>query len=139
MRSIPLDPTITPPRNVRTVSGLVALARTTIPQLCALAGIRQRVTSGAWNPIVLHAGAEHFRGSRTSYVGVGAAKRSDRVQALRALEVLAHGFHDYAARECVCGQGLFAAPARRGRPPIGSRAMTAKERMRRMRARADQD
>lgn len=30
-------------------------------------------------------------------------------EALRVLEVLAYGFHDYGARESVCHKGLFAA------------------------------
>lgn len=30
------------------------------------------------------------------------------IEALRVLEVLAHGFHDYGARESVCQKGLFA-------------------------------
>ena len=31
------------------------------------------------------------------------------IEALRVLEVLAHGFHDYGARESICHKGLFTA------------------------------
>lgn len=136
MRPLPLDPSILAPRNVRDGKGLSVLARTTIPELCAAAKIPLRVTSTRWNQVVLHTGTQHLRAplSSTSFVGVGEGKASPHVRALRVLEVLAYGFHDYAARECVCGQGFFVAPKRRGRPAIGRRAMEPKERMRKMRA-----
>lgn len=133
MRPIPFDVVIAPPRNVRAARGLVAPSRTTIPELCASAGIPLRVTSATWQPVILHAGTDHFRTENASCVGVGRWKQADRTQALRALEVLAHGFHDYAARECICGRGFFVPPARLGRPPLGRSAMTAAERMRKMR------
>lgn len=40
------------------------------------------------------------------------------IRSVRILEILAHGFHDYAARECV--RGLFRAPPTQGCPDHGS-------------------
>lgn len=111
-----------------------ALLRTTVEKLCEIAEIPYRVTGGSVVRVVLYEGHEHMRSSKCLYVAVQNWE-PDREHALRALEVLAHGHHDYAARECVCGRGLFSTPVRRGRPPVGGRAMTPAERMRRMRAR----
>lgn len=113
-----------------------ALAQVTLDQLCTLAGIRNRVTGATVNVTII-AGKEHWTAPDVCCVGVGRAWKPSRSSALRVLEVLAHGFHDYAARECVCGKGLFVAPSsnRPGRQRIGEQAMTAGERMQRMRAR----
>jgi hypothetical protein len=110
-----------------------ALLRTDVRRLCELAEIPMQVTGGPVVRVVVYVGREHLRSSKVLYVGVEDWK-PDRVHALRALEVLAHGFHNYAARECVCGRGLFSVPKLLGRPPVGGRAMTATERMRKMRA-----
>jgi len=134
MRPIVLDPCISSPRNVRVARDLKSVSYTTVPELCSRAGIPLKVTMASWHKVILHAGTEHLRTPVASCVGVGKVRGSKRTKALRALEILAHGFHDYAARECVCSRGLFAAPARIGRPLVGSEPMTAKERMRRMRA-----
>lgn len=110
--------------------------RTTLAELCATAGIPMRVTGGPVRQIVLVRGAQHYR--RPGFYYVGAEKYwplETRRRALRVLEILARGFHDYAARECVCGHGLFVAGRPPGRPPIMGRAMSAKERMRRWRER----
>ena len=60
MRPIPFDVTVAPPRNVRATRGLIVRARTTIPELCARAGVALRVTSASWQTVVLHAGTEHW-------------------------------------------------------------------------------
>jgi hypothetical protein len=138
-RSLPAitaDFMILGPQN-RTPHGLTILARTTLRRLCAEAGIPCRITGGPseLRRIVLHTGTDHFLTPTVTYVGLGKHRARDPVRALRALEILAHGFHDYGARECVCGRGLFVAPTRTGRPRLGPQAMSAAERMRNMRAR----
>lgn len=110
------------------------LAKVTLPQLCRLAEIPLRVHGASTAPITCLSGQAHFLSKNRYYVGVGQWKGS-RVDAIRVLEVLAHGFHDYAARECICNKGLFTTPRPIGRPLIGGRAMTARERMAAMRER----
>lgn len=112
------------------------IASFSVAELCALAQLPNRITGGPAVRVVLHSGSDHFRAPRASYVGIGRSKfRPDRVSAIQVLEVLAHGFHEYAARENLRGRDLFQPPRRPGRPPLGARAMSPAERMRRMRAR----
>jgi len=115
------------------------LSTFTIGQLCKLARVPMRVSGGEDVKVVCIEAKDHFFGSDgVYYVGVATRPRT-RVGALRVLEVLAHGFHDYASRECICGRGLFAAPTgRRGRPRLGALPMTARERMAAMRSRRQQ-
>jgi hypothetical protein len=129
-------PFVAPPQILR-VEGPVptALGRVTLSELCELAGIPCRVTSPHLPTVTVHAGASHYRGPDGLWVGLDGAFTRSALEALRILEVLAHGFHDYGARECVCGRGLFVAPVRRGRPAQWGRAMSAAERMRRLRRR----
>jgi len=85
--------------------------------LCSLAEIPLRVTTGA-SPYILVR-----KGERTSSVRhlrwfidgrpallVDYSWSPDRVSAIRVLEILAHGFHDYAARECLCPADVFCVP-----------------------------
>ena len=108
-------------------------ARFSLNALCELAGVPPRVTGGTTPEIALHAGVDHFTHSNRFYVGVGPRWKASRAKVLFVLEVLAHGFHDYAAREAICSQGLFHAPLKRGRPRLQAQPMTAKERMWKMR------
>jgi hypothetical protein len=80
--------------------------RTTIPDLCRRAGILVQASSD--RPIVIVAGPRR-RSVRTPTVDVVAVPCAPRSAegALRALEILAHGFHDPCARHCVCGRGYF--------------------------------
>lgn len=55
--------------------------------------------------------------------------------ALSALEILAYGFLDYAARETVHGRGLFLPVKGRGRK-AGGKALSGAERMRRWRGKS---
>jgi hypothetical protein len=112
-----------------------ALARTSIDDLCAVAGVAMRVSGGSRRAVVCVPGEKHLYTGSTYYVGVGDAWELSRTSALRVLEVLAYGFHDYVVRECVCGRGLFVPPKPMGRPMRGPRPMTAAERMAAMRAR----
>ena len=136
MKQIPMTPYIAPPHYLSdTDKAPSALIRITLEELCALSGVRQVVTGGKRPTIACVRGGTHVLGRDTYYVGVGRSWVPSRTSALRVLEVLAHGFFDYAARECICGKGLFCPPRTRGRPPKGTRAMSAKERMAAMRAR----
>ena len=136
MKPISLNPDIRAPLVVP--FGRLApkvLAWVTLGELCDLAGIPLRVSGGSDRRIACIAGTDHqLVAARDCYVAVGNAWSPSRTAALRVLEVLAHGFHDYAARECVCGRGLFVASARRGRPTVGAKPMSARERMARMRS-----
>ena len=136
-RELPYRPFIAAPEVIAdSTEPPAAVAVLSIPDLCGLAGVPLRVTSPHMPRVVLHRGTVHYRGDAALYVGIGRPRFSKRAQdAMRVLEVLAHGFHDYASRESICGRGFFTAPKSRGRPPIGGRRMTAAERMRRMRAR----
>lgn len=132
---IPFDPCIPAPLHRKRSELPPALARVNLAELCGWAGIPCRVSSGSTRPVTCVAGRDHYRVGEGLFVGVGLAWEPNRTTALRVLEVLAHSFHDYGARECVCGRGLFSVPKRRGRPPEGPRAKTARERMAAMRAR----
>ena len=110
-------------------------ARTTIDELCKAAGVTMRVTGSKRRDVACAIGNTHAYTDNVYYVGVGDSWSPSRTSALRVLEVLAYGFHDYVARECVCGRGLFVPPKPMGRPLNGSRPMTAAERMAAMRAR----
>lgn len=135
-RKIPMTAIICSPLALaRSDKPPVALSKTSLSELCERAEIPLRVTGGQNHEIVLHEGEAHFSIPGTYYVGVGALKLPTRVRALQILEILAHGFHDYAARECVCNQGLFSVPAKRGRPRLHAAPMTPQQRMKKMRSR----
>jgi hypothetical protein len=114
----------------------------TLEELCRAAKIVCRV-SGAMQDVkrvILCAGDRHFHvpseNGLLAYVGgLGRGWKLDRRRALRVLEVLAFGFHDYEARECVCHRGFFVTRKPEGRPALLGRPRTAAERMRDMRAR----
>lgn len=114
-----------------------AVRAATLDELCRAAGIPCRVTIGEPTVIELHVGNDHYRYPGAYLVGIGArlGKKIDRITALRILEILAYGFFDYGARECICGRGLFVAVLPVGRPPRLGRAASAAERMRAMRRR----
>jgi len=80
--------------------------RSTVPGLCRRAGIEVRATTD--RPVIVFRGRRSVRTLAADYVAVPCSPRSAE-GALRALEVLAHGFHDPCARHCVCGRGYFRA------------------------------
>jgi len=82
--------------------------RTTLARLCKRAGIRLRATV-PHRDIVVYRGHRQVRTPHFDLVGVPVNPRSPE-GALRALEALAHSFHDHAARTCVCGRSLFRPP-----------------------------
>lgn len=133
---IPYRPFIAAPRPLTAeIAPPAAAARLSLRRLCDMAGVSFRVTSPHVPAVILHPGTDHFFGPSGYYVGTRGPFDGAPESALRILEILAHGFHDYAARECVCGRGLFGAPARRGRPSLMGRPMTPAERVRRGRHR----
>jgi len=137
MKRLPYTPFIPPPTILADDAvPPVTIATLSVRELCAIAGISNRVTSPHTPSVLLHQGSRHFVGRSLYYVGLdGFAFSRDQRHALRVLEILAHGFHDYAARENICGRGLFGVPRRLGRPALGGRSMSPAERMRRMRKR----
>lgn len=112
-----------PPRQARTVS---------MDRLLAAVGLPNRVTGGL-REILVHPGSEHFLVNGKPCVGLSRRLRKDCVpsEAGFILEVLAHGFHDYTARENICGR-LRYHPDRRGRERSG-KAMSGAQRARKFR------
>jgi len=104
----------------------------TMEALLAAVGLPNRVTGGL-REVLVHPGEGHFWVGGKPCVGLSrrAIARLGREEAGFVLEVLAHGFHDYTARENVCGR-LRYHPERRGRERTG-RAMSGAERARKFR------
>lgn len=99
--------------------------------ICDVAGIPSRVSSSDLERRI-HVVAEG-RHARLSADSTRLAVqlndfRPEPRSALRVLEILAYGFNDYAAREAVCGRGLFMPTAPRGRRRSGT-ALTSAEKM----------
>lgn len=119
---------------------LVSNKHTTVTyqELCAMAGVIPRVSGPALERnILVSSDGKNARLTRHDdrlFVSLPHTFRRDKKSALRVLEVLAYGFNDYAAREAVCGRGLFIPVAPRGRPRTG-KALTPAEKMRQYRAR----
>lgn len=87
----------------------------TVSEIAARAGIRYRVSGGPQPRVVLWSGPGHGRtvgddGNLVYGVDRAGLPQRDPERAARILEVLAHGFFDYAARESVCGRGIFLYP-----------------------------
>ena len=141
MKPVPMTIWIDSPLHTVEDQLLPEATPTTLQELCGKAKILCRVSGGAQGEkrIFLHAGMQHLRVETTpwalSYVGVGPGWKTEWLQALRVLEVLAYAFFDYEARECVSFRGLFEARRPVGRRPLLGRARTAAERMQDMRAR----
>lgn len=88
------------------------LIETSVKELCLKAGLRYRVTGGLQPKLLLdHQGNRHYKTRKNDeavyIVGCQSIAPNDPERSIRLLEILAHAFHDYAARECVCGKGLF--------------------------------
>ncbi len=108
---------LTPPRHLHSVERARLLAHAnryalTLAQLVERAGVRARVTGGAQCRVVLWSGPGHAvtldEHRRPLYAVDGTRlPQRDPERAARILEVLAYGCRDYAARETVCGRGLF--------------------------------
>lgn len=99
MHSVP------PPTVRRSVVVPPRALRTTVSDLCRRAGISVQATTD--RPIVVVRGRRSIRTPAIDLIAVQCAPKSAE-GALRALEILAHGFHDPCARHCVCGRGYFA-------------------------------
>ncbi|GIK74435.1 MAG: hypothetical protein BroJett021_34230 [Chloroflexota bacterium] len=119
----PPAPVTAPPKQAKAVS---------MDWLLAAVGLSNRVTGGL-HEILVHPGSEHFLVNGKPCVGLSRRLSMDFVQSEAGfvLEVLAHGFHDYTARENICGR-LRYHPDRRGRERTG-KAMSSAERVRKFR------
>lgn len=100
MRSVP------PPAIRRSVRIPPGALHATVPDLCRRAGIPVQATTD--RPVILIRGRRSVHTPALDLVAVPCAPRSSE-GALRALEILAHGFHDPCARHCICGRGYFTA------------------------------
>ena len=98
MHSVP------PPAVRQSIKIPTASLRTTVTDLCRRAGISVQATID--RPVVVVRGRRSVRTPKLDLVAVPCAPKSAE-GALRALEILAHGFHDPCARHCVCGRGYF--------------------------------
>jgi hypothetical protein len=102
---LPLPMCSVPPPTVRRrIAVPPAALRTTVSDLCRQAGIAVQATTD--RPIVVVRGRRSVHTPALDLVAVSCSPRSPE-GALRALEILAHGFHDPCARYCVCGRGYF--------------------------------
>jgi hypothetical protein len=139
MKPVVMDITICPPRALARSEGHPSeLSQTSLEELCCVATIPLQVTGGVYDQLILVRSDDHFLRPGIYLIGVGKNRvdwKPTPEDALRVLEILAYGFLDYGARECVCGRGYFVAKRGRGRPPKGGRAMTAVERNRQYRER----
>lgn len=79
---------------------------TDLADLCERAGIPLRATVPP-RTIYVRSHTEQIRTPSADVIGVPESVLYSRRAALRALEALAHSFHDHGARACVCGRGLF--------------------------------
>lgn len=87
---------------------------TTLSQLCNQAGIPVRASRPPRRIHVVLGEERQLRLPDADIVGIpGGLDPEGPEAALRALEALAHAFHDHAARACVCGRGLFGIPGAR--------------------------
>ncbi len=77
---------------------------TSLSGLCAQAGIPLKATA-PYRPVVVRHSVEQLRMPGADVVGVPVEDVASPEAAIRALEALAHSFHDHAARACV--RGLF--------------------------------
>jgi hypothetical protein len=101
MHSVP------PPAVRRSVSIPPAALRTTVQDLCRRAGIEVQATND--RPVIVIRGRRSVYTPALDLIAVKCSPKSAE-GALRALEILAHGFHDPCARYCVCGRGYFSPP-----------------------------
>ncbi|MDE2571819.1 MAG: hypothetical protein KGM44_04755 [bacterium] len=87
----------------------------TVAEIAQRAGIRYRVRGGPQARVLLWSEPGHGRtvddeGNVVYAVARNALPQRDPERAARILEVLAYGCFDYAARESVCGRGIFVYP-----------------------------
>ena len=105
---LPLLMRSTPPPAIRLrAKAAIGAIWLTIPDLCRRAGIPARASTD--RPVAIFRGRRSVMTPAADFVAIPCSPRS-REGALRALEVLAHAFHDPCARHCVCKRGYFCAP-----------------------------
>jgi len=133
----PSRPVPVKPADWQDISRQKTLAVLSYRALCDRAGVPPRVTGADMDRQVhILTGGQHIRPiGLPDAIGVALPRyRGRQSDALRILEILAHGFLDYAAREAVRGCDLFVPTAGCGRKSTG-KALSGAERMRRLRSR----
>lgn len=108
---IPFQIWLKPVRYRKQVSFIGRTHKTSLRELCVQAGILVRATVPK-RDIFVYTGTAQYRTPHADYVGVPVKRLTGPVAALRALEALAHSFHDHAARACVCKRNLFCIPTK---------------------------
>lgn len=94
---------------------VLRLRTRTVEEVCLEAVVRCRVTGGPTLHLVLWNAPFHGytvdRDGMTLYaVSKAGLPQRKQQRALKILEILAYGFHDYIARESVCGRGFYICP-----------------------------
>lgn len=116
MNKIPYELFVPPPDVLRAGEAVpYECVPVDLATLCSIAEIQLRVTTHLSPSIFVRKGsgdgpARHLRGRQghRPVLFVDYPWNQDRVTAIRVLEILAHGFHDYGARECLCPADVFA-------------------------------
>jgi len=104
----------------------------TYQQLCAIADVPARISGNALDRRICigHASAQPEKLCAPNgdyFVPAPTSGSLDQEQALYILGFLAYAFLDYAARETVCGRGVFSTATPHGRPRTG-KAKSGRER-----------
>lgn len=79
---------------------------TSLEKLCKQAEIPLCVTAPP-RKLLVYFGSEQIRTKDFDLIGIPVNDLTSKEAAFRALEALAHSFHDHVARACVCGKGYF--------------------------------
>jgi hypothetical protein len=128
-------PVFFPIVNIVRESDIDGAVRLSIRKLCEQAGIPCRVTGQAAERQVVIRETEQngLIVSRATGEFGSVCVSTNNLDPLFVLGVLAYGVNDYAARETVCGRGLFCVQKTLGRPRTG-RALLESERKRKARS-----
>ena len=111
-----LAPVIAPPLIGRSrAKVLQGRSTSTVRAICARASVRCRVFGGPSIVVIYRRAGGHGytfddEGVRHYVIDRSLLPQRDPERAVRELELLAYVFHDYAARETVCGRGIFVYP-----------------------------
>ncbi len=128
-------PVFFPIVNIVRESDIAGGVRTSIRSLCEQAGIPCRVTGQAAERrvVIREIEQDDLIISRATGEFGSVCVSTNNPDPLFVLGVLAYGVNDYAARETVCGRGLFGVRKALGRPRTG-RALLDSERKRKARS-----
>ena len=83
----------------------------TLDELCTQAGIKNMVTGGPKKIWIVDETIElNYKTGKECIIGLlkyANLPEKSPEKAMRIIEIMAFGFHDYAARECVCFKKIF--------------------------------